>query len=54
MGYSISEVAEMVGMRPSTIRYYEKRGLLPDMTAPKAVYVLSANRMSLSSSLSAA
>lgn len=31
MGYSISEVAEMVGMKPSTIRYYEKRGLLPDI-----------------------
>ena len=31
MRYSISQVAEMVGLRPSTIRYYEKRGLLSDI-----------------------
>ncbi|HIR02421.1 MAG TPA: MerR family transcriptional regulator [Candidatus Aveggerthella stercoripullorum] len=37
MGYSISEVAEMVGMRPSTIRYYEKRGLLPDIDRTESV-----------------
>lgn len=29
--YSISEVASMMGVVPSTLRYYEKEGLLPNV-----------------------
>ncbi len=29
--YSISEVASMMGVAPSTLRYYEKEGLLPNV-----------------------
>lgn len=29
MTYSIGDVAEILGIAPSTIRYYDKRGLLP-------------------------
>jgi MerR family transcriptional regulator, redox-sensitive transcriptional activator SoxR len=29
MGLSISEVAKQIGLRPSTIRYYEQIGILP-------------------------
>ena len=29
--YTISEVAEMMNVSPSTLRYYDKEGLLPDV-----------------------
>ncbi|KRL53494.1 MerR family transcriptional regulator [Furfurilactobacillus rossiae] len=29
MSYSISDVAEIMGTSPSTLRYYDKKGLLP-------------------------
>ncbi len=29
MGYSIGEVAKATGMPASTLRYYDKEGLLP-------------------------
>jgi len=31
MTYSISEVAEMMGVEPSTLRYYEQMGILPNV-----------------------
>jgi DNA-binding transcriptional MerR regulator len=31
MKYSISEVAEIIGVAPSTIRFYDKKGLLPSI-----------------------
>ncbi len=31
MKYSISEVAELIGVAPSTIRFYDKKGLLPSI-----------------------
>ena len=31
MSYSISEIAEMMNVAPSTIRYYDKIGLLPNI-----------------------
>lgn len=29
MTYTISEIAQMLGVAPSTLRYYDKEGLLP-------------------------
>ena len=29
MSYSISQVAKMMGVTPSTLRYYDQEGLLP-------------------------
>lgn len=29
MTYSISEIAELIGVAPSTIRFYDKKGMLP-------------------------
>lgn len=31
MSYSIKEVADMMGVSPSTLRYYDHEGLLPDV-----------------------
>lgn len=31
MSYTISEVAKMMGITPSTLRYYDKEGLLPNI-----------------------
>ena len=31
MNFSISEIAERMGISPSAIRYYDKEGLLPDI-----------------------
>lgn len=31
MSYTISEVSERMGVTPSTIRYYDKEGLLPEI-----------------------
>ncbi|SFL23915.1 DNA-binding transcriptional regulator, MerR family [Lachnospiraceae bacterium KH1T2] len=31
MSYSISQVAEMMGITPYTLRYYDKEGLLPNV-----------------------
>lgn len=37
--YSISEVAEMMNVAPSTLRYYEKEGLLSDVKRVNGVRV---------------
>lgn len=29
MTYSISEIAKLIGVAPSTIRFYDKKGMLP-------------------------
>lgn len=39
MSYTISEVAEMMGVAPSTIRYYEKEGLLPNVRRKNGIRV---------------
>lgn len=31
MSYTISQVAQMMGVTPSTLRYYDKEGLLPNV-----------------------
>ena len=31
MSYTIGEMARMLGVAPSTLRYYEKEGLLPNV-----------------------
>lgn len=31
MSYSIKQVAEMMGVTPSTLRYYDQEGLLPNV-----------------------
>ena len=31
MSYTIKEVAEMMGVKPSTLRYYDTEGLLPNI-----------------------
>ena len=31
MSYSIKEIAEIMGITPSTLRYYDSEGLLPDV-----------------------
>ena len=36
--YSIGEVSEMFDLPVSTLRYYDKEGLFPDMMPEMAVY----------------
>ena len=31
MSYTIKEVAEMMGVKPSNLRYYDTKGLLPNI-----------------------
>ena len=35
MNYTISEISKKLGVSPSTLRYYDKEGLLPFMEHPK-------------------
>ena len=37
MSYSISEIAEMMNVAPSTIRYYDKIGLLPNIKSKNGI-----------------
>ncbi|MBQ9635102.1 MAG: MerR family transcriptional regulator [Acidaminococcaceae bacterium] len=39
MSYTISEAAEKVGIPPTTIRYYDKEGLLPDIKRRNGIRV---------------
>ena len=39
MSYLISEVAEMMGLSPSTLRYYDKEGLLPNVKRVNGIRV---------------
>jgi len=39
MAYTISEVAEKTGIPPSTIRYYDKEGLLPHVSRKNGIRV---------------
>lgn len=39
MTYTIGEMAKLLDVAPSTLRYYDKEGLLPFMGEQKAVYV---------------
>ncbi len=39
MSYTISEVAEMMGTSPSTLRYYDKEGLLPNVKRVNGIRV---------------
>ena len=40
MSYSISEIAEMMNVAPSTIRYYDKIGLLPNIKRKNGIRVI--------------
>ena len=40
MGYSIGGASQKAGISASTIRYYEKEGLLPSIKGIKMVFVL--------------
>ena len=39
MSYTISEAAEKVGIPPTTIRYYDKEGLLPNIKRKNGIRV---------------
>ena len=39
MSYTISEAAEKTGLPPSTIRYYDKEGLLPNLKRKNGIRV---------------
>ena len=39
MSYTIKEVAEMMGVKPSTLRYYDREGLLPGIKRVNGVRV---------------
>ena len=39
MSYSIKEVADMMGVTPSTLRYYDKEGLLPNVKRVNGIRV---------------
>ncbi|MGN0254510.1 MAG: MerR family transcriptional regulator [Chordicoccus sp.] len=39
--YSISEVARMMNVAPSTLRYYDKEGLLPDVSRVNGIRVFT-------------
>lgn len=39
MSYTISQVAQMMGVTPSTLRYYDKEGLLPNVKRVNGIRV---------------
>ena len=39
MPYTISEAAALVGLPPSTLRYYDKEGLIPNITRKNGIRV---------------
>jgi len=39
MSYTISEAAEKIGIPPSTIRYYDKEGLLPNIRRKNGIRI---------------
>lgn len=39
MSYSIKQVADMMGVKTSTLRYYDKEGLLPDVKRKNGIRV---------------
>ncbi|MGT2906461.1 MerR family transcriptional regulator [Streptococcus dentiloxodontae] len=39
MPYTIKEVSEMIGVSPSTLRYYEQQGLLPMVSRKNGIRV---------------
>lgn len=39
MSYTISQVAKMMGVTPSTLRYYDKEGLLPNVKRVNGIRV---------------
>ena len=39
MSYSIKEIAEMMGVTPATLRYYDQEGLLPDVKRVNGIRV---------------
>lgn len=39
MPYTISEAASLVGLPPSTLRYYDKEGLIPNITRKNGIRV---------------
>ena len=39
MSYTISEAAQKTGLPPSTIRYYDKEGLLPNIKRKNGIRV---------------
>jgi DNA-binding transcriptional MerR regulator len=39
MSYSISKVAEMMNIAPSTLRYYDREGLIPDVKRVRGIRV---------------
>jgi DNA-binding transcriptional MerR regulator len=39
MPYSISKVAEMMNIAPSTLRYYDREGLIPDVKRVRGIRV---------------
>ena len=41
VSYSISEVAKMMGVTPSTLRYYDQEGLLPNIKRKNGVRVIN-------------
>ena len=41
MPYTIGEIAKYLNIPSSTLRFYDKMGLMPFVTAPKAVFACS-------------
>ena len=39
MSYTIGEVAEMMGVTPSTLRYYDQEGLFPKVNRVNGIRV---------------
>lgn len=39
MSYSIKQVADMMGVTPSTLRYYDQEGLLPEVNRRNGIRV---------------
>lgn len=39
MSYTIKQVAEMMGVTPSTLRYYDQEGLLPDIKRKNGIRI---------------
>lgn len=50
--YSIGQVAEMFGLPISTLRYYDKQGLFPNMERVSGIRRFSDRRLMHSESLS--
>lgn len=46
MVYTVGEMAKLLGVAASTLRYYDKEGCCPSWSAPPVAFACSGNQIS--------